>query len=247
MNPITSSRKWGIRLGGTGEQMENLLRQHTASHGSPDTPYTLIEIGSAGCVTLRAFADILRECGKTNWRAVGFDLTLDKAWSVNMDEVRASFAPAEPFIMDAAGMLFMDGVKGMSLALLDDPRIYLRDQFPFAVDWAFIDASHGKSCARDFCAIESKVACGGLVIFHDYGEPEQGTDWQNADREFIAVRSYVHRLGLNAPSPQGVLRKGWRWVGEIMGSRHWNGDGNGAAVVQRTTEPLEHQPELSIE
>ncbi len=237
-------RRFGIRMDGVGVPLEGLIQQHSATL-PPDHVYTLIEIGSAGCVTLRAFSDILRELRGDRYRAVGFDLTLDKAWSVNMDEVRSSFAPQEPFIMDRVGLGFVEGVTGMSLALLPDPRTYLRDSLPFAPDFTFIDASHGKSCALDFEAVERKVAPGGLVAFHDYGEPEQGTDWQHADREFISVRSYVHRLGLNQPS--NGTRKGWRWVGEIKGSRHWQGDGNSCAVVQRTNEPLEHQPELSVE
>lgn len=237
----------GIRLGGCEQPLEDLIKQHAANHGASDRPYTLIEIGSAGCVTLRAFADILRECGKPQWRAVGFDLTLDKAWSVNMDEVRSSFAGLPEQIITTSWDCLTTLGKGMSLYLMDDPRRFWSNRLFQTVDFAFIDASHGISCARDFEAIESKIAPGGLVVFHDYGEPEQGSDFQNEDREFISVRSYVHRLGLNAPSPNGVLRKGWRWVGEIKGSRHWGQDGNSCAVVQRTNEPLQRQPELSVD
>ncbi len=246
MKRFDPARKWGIRMDGAGPQLEDLLHQHTANHGSPDTPYTLIEVGSAGCVTLRAFTDILRECGKKHWRAVGFDLPLDKAWSVNMDEVRQSFAPNAPCICDDYDTTVLNSIeRSMVLFLLKDPRSYLRDAFSFPIDFAFIDASHGKSSGLDFLAIEAKVAPGGVVAFHDYGEPEQGTDWQAFDREFISVRSYVHRLGLATPC--NTPRKGWRFVGEIKGSRHWGGDGNSVAVVQRTNEPLEHQPELSID
>lgn len=246
--PALRQRRWGLRLDGCGAPLEDLIRQQLAIYHP--AAYTLIEIGSAGCVTLRAFADILREAGAPQWRAVGFDLTLDKAWSVSMDEVRQSFAglpwqvyegvTAEEMVINVALL------SEMSLCLLHHPRTQLV-QFPTFIDFVFIDASHGKSSGLDFLAIESKVVPGGLVVFHDYGEAEQGTDWQSADREFISVRSYVHRLGLNTPSPNGVLRKGWRFVGEIKGSRHWGGDGNSCAVVQRTAEPLEHQPELSID
>ncbi len=231
-------------MDGTGQWLEHILRQHTAQHGSPDTPYNLIEVGSAGCVTLRAFADILAECGKTKWRAVGFDLMPDKAWSLDWVEVERSFTML-PRLIHAVNKAPRGYETGMHLVLLDDPRAYLKAGFPLPIDFAFIDASHGISCGRDFEAVEKRIAPGGLVVFHDYGEPEQGTDWQTFDREFISVRSYVHRLGLAAPC--NTPRKGWRFVGEIKGSRHWGQDGNSAAVVQRTTEPLQHQPELLID
>lgn len=243
------ARRMGIRMGGLERPLEDLIRQHTAVQ--PSGPYTLIEIGSAGCVTLRAFADILKDSGRPEWRAIGFDLTPDKAWSLDMDEVRRSFdgLPRQVFEGDFLDRWLSDlhDLKGMALALMDDPRTYLAKAFCYQIDFAFIDASHGKSCALDFRAIELKVAPGGVVVFHDYGEPEQGTDWQAVDNEFISVRTWVHRLGLNTPCPGNVPRKGWRWVGEIKGSRHWGGDGNSAAVVQRTEEPLEHQPALAID
>lgn len=243
----------GIRMSGCEAPLENLIKQHSALL-PPDHVYTLVEVGSAGCVTLRAFSDILREARGDKWRAVGFDLTLDKAWSVNMDEVRQSFdgLPWQVYDENTARSWSGDlsGISGMALVLMANPRLYLADPvrpggFPYPIDFAFIDASHGKSSGLDFLAVEDKVAPGGLVVFHDYGEPEQGTDWQHADREFISVRTYVHRLGLNQPC--NATRKGWRWVGEIKGSRHWGGDGNSAAVVQRTDESLEHQPDLSID
>ncbi len=240
----TPPRRFGIRLGGCEKPLEDLIKQHSATL-PPDHVYTLIEVGSAGCVTLRAFSDILREARGESWRAVGFDLTLDKAWSVNMDEVRASFGGTLDRVGTLGGEVGVALMRGMQLWLCADPRAYLRDRFSDRIDFAFIDGCHGKCAGLDFLAIESKVTPGGLVVFHDYGELEQGSDYQSHCREFISVRSYVHRLGLNPPGP-GV-RKGWCWVGEIKGSRHWGGDGNSCAVVQRTNEPLEHQPELSVD
>lgn len=232
-------KKMGIRLGGCEEALESLIKQHVATK-TWTSPYTLVEIGSAGCVTLRAFSDILSEALGTNWRAVGFDLTPDKAWSLNMDEVRAAFTglPYNVVQGDTLDRWLSDmrDTNGMWLSLMDDPRFYLRDAFPYRPDFVFIDGCHGECVMRDFEAIEAKVAPGGVVVFHDYGEPEQGTDWQHHCNEFINVRTYVHRLGLNQPC--NTPRKGWRFVAEIKGSRHWGGDGNSCAVVQRTTEPL---------
>lgn len=245
---MSTPRRWGIRLDGCGQGLEQLLRQHLDVQVVPeDRAYTLVEIGSANCVTLRAFTDILSETAGVKgqrWRAVGFDLTPGKAWSMDTEEVKKSFL-WEPYNViegDAPCRQMAHQLPdGMSLLLLDDPRSYLHDWFNPSIDFCFIDGSHGVSCAHDFLAIEPKVAPGGVVVFHDYGEAEQGTDWQAADNEFINVRTYVHRLGLREPTNR--LRKGWRWIAEIPGSRAMGGDGNSAAVVQRTAEPLEdHAP-----
>lgn len=246
--PRSTGRAWGIRMDGTGQGLEQLLRQHVSPLGAGDQ-YTLVEIGSAGCVSLRAFRDILAEsCPTAWWRVVGFDLPLDKAWSVDLTEVERSLSGVDSAIVrDMVPADLPSQAQRMTLCLIDNPRTYISTVWSRPIHFVFIDASHGRSCALDFEAVERKVAPGGLVVFHDYGEAEQGSDWQEADRQFISVRSYVHRLGLNAPSPKGTLRKGWRWVCEVKGSRHWNGDGNSAAVVQRTNELLEHQPELSID
>jgi hypothetical protein len=231
-----------------GDGLEQLIKQHLVAH-KPDV-YTLVEIGSANCVSLRAFRDILAENAKTPWRVVGFDLPPGKAWSLDLDEARKAFdgLPYQVFTDESTFSrdILRDAPLGMSLYLASNPRARFEEgwQLP-TLSFVFVDGCHGKCAGRDFLAVEKLVMPGGLVAFHDYGEQETGTDYQSHCREFISVRSYVHRLGLNQPGP-GV-RKGWRWVGEIKGSRHWGGDGNSVAVVQRTEEPLQHQPELSLD
>ncbi len=241
----------GIRTGGCEEALEHLIRQQLAVLPK-EQPYTLVEIGSAGCVTLRAFRDIVAENGLGREVTVlGIDLTPDKAWSLNMAEVNQSFDGVPHQIVypekgQSWHMPYHTFTPGMTLCLLSEPREWLHGpSSPERFDFVFIDGCHGKCAARDFEAIETKVPPGGVVVFHDYGELETGSDWQHHCREFINVRSYVHRLGLAAPC--NVPRKGWRWVGEIKGSRHVGKDGNSCAVVQRTEEPLQLQPELSVD
>lgn len=233
----------GIRMGGCEQPLEDLIKQHVVAQ--PVEDYTLIEVGSAGCTTLRAFREIMIESRpRKPWHVIGFDLTPDKAWSLNMQEVAAAFG-GSPHILFKDDVDKISTARDMILVLLDDPRSYLRETFALPIDFAFIDGCHGKCAGLDFLAIENKVRPGGLVAFHDYGEFEQGSDYQEHCREFISVRSYVHRLGLAAPHPEP--RKGWRFIAEIKGSRHWGADGNSIAVVQRTNEPLEVQPRLSID
>lgn len=237
----STARKWGIRLDGCGKPLEDILRQHLAQYPS-DRPYTAIEVGSAGCTTLRAFRDIISEARQqAPWRVIGFDLPPGKAWSLDMEEVRSN--GVENILMAAP---FAPPLNQMSLILTDSPRLYIEDEFPMPIDFAFIDGCHGKCAGRDFVALEKKVVPGGVVVFHDYGEIEQGTDFQQHCREFINVRTYVHRLGLATPCNEP--RKGWRFVGEIPGSRVGGfGDGNSCAVVQRTHEPLAVQSVLSLD
>lgn len=252
-NDFQTPRKMGIRMSGTELPLESLIWQHVSSPTTAaNRSYNIIEIGSAGCTTLRAFKDIISEArGAAEWRVFGFDLPEGKAWSLNWDEIRAAFDGVPHLLGEKEkGKEAIFAANQMYLWLLDNPREFFvtpadKGGFSLPIDFAFIDASHGKSCGYDFQSIEAKVAPGGIVVFHDYGEPEQGTDWQAADREFISVRSYVHRLGL--AEPRIAPRQGWRWVGEIKGSRHWNGEGNSCAVVQRTEEPLAIQPELSLD
>lgn len=221
----------------------------------PHQTYTVVEVGSAGCVTLRAFRDIVAEARGPEgyWKVIGIDLLPGQAWSLDMDEVKRSmegvpFSVVYPETNADEAASVVATVNKVFLGLFDKPRMWLSGtSSPPRFDFVFIDGSHGRSCASDFLAIERKVPAGGVVVFHDYGQIEQGEDWQEADREFISVRSYVHRLGLASPSPKGVLRKGWRFVGEIPGSRRFGGDGNSAAVIQRTADPLEAQPQLSID
>lgn len=240
-----NKRRFGIRMGGCEQPIEDLIKQHI-SFLKKDV-YNLVEIGSAGCVTLKSLSDILSESVLLKkWRAIGFDLPPDSAWSLDMSEINNAFNGKPKIITETENLVsdisFSDG---MNLVLLKDPRKFFKTSFPLEIDFALIDGCHGACSGRDFEAIENKISIGGLVIFHDYGVQETGTDWQAHCREFINVRTYVHRLGLADPCNE--KRKGWRTVGEIPGSRNWGGDGNSCFVVQRIQENLEYQPNLKID
>lgn len=237
-------------MDGCGAPLEDLIRQQLTKFKRPEgRPYTLLEIGSANCVTLRSFRDIIAETiaqssnPDENWTVIGTDLPPGAAWSMDRTEVFKSLGDVFHNIVevtpDTEWRAIAYASKCVNLLLHPMPREWLERNVSLeSIDFVFIDGSHGVSCAKDFCAIEQKIAPNGLVVFHDYGEPEQGTDWQACDGEFISVRTWVHRLGLNKPNPADAMRPGWRFVGEIRGTRYWGGEGNSCAVVQRLPEPL---------
>lgn len=218
-------KRFGLALGGCEGSIEALIKDHLKAF--KDDVYTLIEIGSAGCVSLRAFKDIISEARKTNWSVVGLDLTESKAWSLDWPEINAAF-DGNPLIFRNRTAGLHAQLDGMTLWLLDDPRSFLKDDFKPTIDFAFIDGCHGICARHDFEAIESKVRQGGLVMFHDVGVLEQGRDFQPHCNEYINVRKHIGDLGLLDDT-----RPGWKLVGEIPGSRVWGGDGNSCAVVQK--------------
>lgn len=96
------------------------------------------------------------------------------------------------------------------------------------VHCVFIDANHSKMAViEDFLAVESKVANGGYVMFHDAGVLEQGSDPQ-PNGKGIDVRAALQDLGL-----LDNKREGWKFVREIEGSRKNGGWGNNIVVIEK--------------
>lgn len=234
-------KRFGLALGGCETAIEELIKSHVKTYKPEDT-YTMIEIGSAGCVTLRAIKDIISENRPTNWSVIGFDLIPGKAWSLDWPEINRAFDGDTKNVWDMSNGTVCPArfdskefADRMHLVLLENPRQYLKDLFGNDaggfrqyIDFAFIDGCHGKCSRDDFEAIESKVRQGGLVMFHDVGVLEQGRDFQPHCNEYINVRKHITDLGL-----LNETRPGWRLVGEIPGSRVWGGDGNSCAVFQK--------------
>lgn len=118
-----------------------------------------------------------------------------------------------------------DLTKRATVLLGRSTEVLSREGFP-AVACAFIDACHGKPCVMaDFLAIEPKVLDGGMVIFHDAGEKEQGVDVQPHCNEPISVRAALFSLGLIAlnldykvikgEKQYASTRPGWSFVGML--------------------------------
>lgn len=96
------------------------------------------------------------------------------------------------------------GDRRVEVALGASTEIMAHPNFPKKVAVAFIDACHGVECVKaDFFAVEDKIERGGIVIFHDAGDREQGGDIQPHCNQPIGVQKAIKDLGL------GTYRPGW--------------------------------------
>ena len=225
-------RKFGLGLDGCEANIENLIRQHVGV--SQSLTYTVVEIGSAGCVTLRAMKDIVVENRKTPWRIMGFDLP--DGWSLDWAEINRVF-DGKPNILRDSDIGAETPENQMTLWLLKDPREFIKNKLAYPLDFVFIDGCHGKCAADDFLAIENKVVVGGIVMFHDFAHIDQGRDWQPHCGEFINVKKHLADIGLYdtryAEYEKKEFRKGWRFLGEIQGSRYHGAGGNSCGIFQK--------------
>lgn len=218
-------KKFGIRTDGIEEEIEKLFIDYLNTNNNNFKYY---EIGCAGCITLKAITDIVKENIKhNNWLVEGIDLS--KESSMNWQEVNSVFSLQTL-------QIFNNGLNNVNylnppqtrLLLWENPREYTKSLNNESLDIVLIDGNHNEiNVTEDFISIEDKVKQNGLVLFHDFSEPEQGTDPQ-AGGGFIEVRRACEKLGLI-----NNTRTGWSFVKEIKGSRSWGGDGNGVGVFKK--------------
>lgn len=218
-------KKFGIRTDGIEIEIENLLKDYL-NENKDDFKY--YEVGSAGCITLRAITDIVIENIKhENWLIDGLDLV--NGYSLNWDEINSVFdkKTLQVYVDGTSNLNYLNPPK-TRLLLWENPRLYTKTLNDNSLDIVFIDGNHNKqNVTEDFLSIENKVKKDGLVLFHDFSEYEQNTDPQ-VGGGFIEVRSACEDLGLLNNS-----RNGWNFVKEISGSRAWGGDGNGVGVFKK--------------
>lgn len=218
-------KKFGIRTDGIEEHIEELFKNYLKTNNNDFKYY---EIGCAGCITLKAITDIVKEnISHNNWLIEGIDLS--KESSLNWQEINSVFSAHTLQVFD-------NGISNINylnpphtrLLLWSDPRKYTKSLENNSLDIILIDGNHNElNVTEDFLSIESKVKKDGLILFHDFCELEQGTDPQ-AGGGFIEVRKACENLNLI-----NNKREGWVFVKEIKGSRYWGGDGNGLGVFKK--------------
>ena len=213
-------------MGGCEQQFEEVLK----GVASKFTPFIALEIGTAGGATLRAMTEIVRESRNDGqWKVVGTDLP--QGWSLDWHEFSRNFGGnvnLQDFSKAAENSAIDAPLNTPSLYLVD-ARKFVKEHWKQPIHFCLVDGCHGSPCVKaDFEAVEPLVPIGGIVVFHDCGEAETGSDWQGHCGEFINARKAIKELGLfdNA-------RPGWKFVKEIAGSRSIGGDGNSCGVFER--------------
>jgi len=196
-------------------------------------PFCFCEVGFADGVTHKAVRDILVETGDTNFITLGVDIK--RGYEAAISAIHRTFPPKEDSLIvtevpdnyiKEVGIL--DSIPNL---FLKDASAFLSQNFPTSqkIHVGIVDACHCKEhTMKDFLAMEPLVAEGGIVIFHDVGVEEQGSDSQH-DGHYIEVREALFELNLFKGG-----RKGWGLPEIIPGNNSKGlGEGNSCAVFTK--------------
>lgn len=158
-----------------------------------------LEIGVAAGRTLGAVCRIVRGSGRS-WSAIGVDI--EHGWSLSLPDVERSL---EGIQWSQGG----DGVPGPSSCLISlegsqvaVPKLAGRHR----IHLALIDGCHEFDCVgADFEAVSRVMEPGGMVLFHDAGEDQNGGCVQPHRGEPIRVWDWLKASGL---LDRGVMLRG---------------------------------------
>jgi|TARA_R100001163_G_scaffold15541_2_gene14038 hypothetical protein len=218
-------KKFGIRTTGLEYIFETTISNYILKNNYKEN-FTFLEVGSAGCVSMKSFYEIVKETIKhEDWSIQGLDLC--EGWSLDWDEIN-SFDGLTIF---KEGELIKEGNLNSTLNLTDKPREWVSETFAEnSIDICFIDGCHGSKCVyKDFITVEPKIKTGGIVMFHDSGMAEMNTDWQDCCKEYINVRKGIHDAGLLDFNKNTK----WQALADIIGSRVHGLDGNGLFITRK--------------
>lgn len=209
-------------MDGCEEPIEQLIKERLSN---TEKEFNYLEIGVAECKTLLAVTQIILENKfNKNFTVIGLDLPTCGYVMDNLTNISKKFQEIADF-----SILFDNSnvqPDTVSLILNKNPREEIIPKLNCDLDFVFIDGCHGRNCVvSDFLAIEKKVKQNGIVLFHDVGLEEQGTDWQDHCKENINVRQAVIDLGL-----WDETRVGWKILKYINGTRTTGGYGNSCAA-----------------
>jgi len=194
---------WGICLDGDQEPMLKALQLAVQEANRECLQY--VEIGLAEAATFSAMSRSLRSLAESRgkiWRSIGLDLP--DGWSLNLENAKRNLGdllcPQDLELgLNHANILLMPSQRYLTL-------------FPSLIDYLFIDGCHGRKCAHaDFIAAEQRIPVGGIVVFHDAAEQDQGLDMQPHCNETIGVRAAIHDLGLFHG-----LRPNWKLLADVV-------------------------------
>jgi hypothetical protein len=215
-------KRFGIATNGLEQYFEDIFKNYFLNYKGEEFSY--LEIGAAGCLSLKSFYEIIKENFNKKVDVVGLDLT--NGWSLEWNQIQAF---GHPLSIIEKGKLVNGINSDVKLILEDDPRLWISNYYKNeSLDICFIDGCHGSKCVtKDFNTVSSKIKKNGIVFFHDSGKSETGTDWQHHCEEFINVRKAILDLGLDGSN------KDWKFINDIEGSRARGSDGNGLWIIQK--------------
>lgn len=217
-------RQFGIRMDGCEIEIEKILIDYLSTNKES---FKYLEIGAAGGVTMRAIFEIVRENVRhNNWKILGTDI--ENGWSLDWNKLLSLFGYDDLYV--CSNFISRNDHHGKKVELLIDknPRELVNKHIK-DIDICFIDACHCIKCPKDdFLNVQNNIKQNGIVIFHDTGVIEQGTDWQAHGDTFIEVRKSISDIGLFDNK-----FKNWKFIKEIYGSRYTGGDGNSCSVFQK--------------
>jgi hypothetical protein len=215
------SREFGICFAGLEEKFEHYVRLVTGR-----TPFVVyMEIGVASGQTLVSVAEILQESGR-GWMAVGIDLP--EGYSLERSHIlaRANERNIPCSIVEFNHCTeVVEPEREAITVYLKPSQQFLQSNWEIPVDFVLVDGCHCRNCVMDdFKLIEPRVARGGIVAFHDFGQDSVGEPQPHGDTG--DTLGACLELGLTDGA-----RSGWKHLETIVGDK--NNNGRDLGVFQR--------------
>lgn len=170
-------KEWGICMQGNEKFIAKAILETLCMRENNHT-FRYLELGVAEGRTMGAVCDLLNLVAP-RWVAVGVDIS--NGWSFNLEKYRENVS---------------DKYKNTTLSLAGSIKA-METIIENKVDAIFIDGDHSKEAViKDFDVAHRILETGGIIIFHDTAEEEQGLDVFSGQPDGIRVREAVIQLGL---------------------------------------------------
>lgn len=187
--------------------------------------FTYLELGVAYAGTLTGVLRAMEMNKVPEWLAMGVDLQ-DGGWHFQPQLVAKALSKWNP---DMSGLpsAELNRVHYYTCGSEDFLKSY-DDSWP-RISLALIDACHSAPCCtRDFILLEPLMKEGGVIMFHDADETQQGDDFdvQPHCGLGIGVRRAVQAMDL-----LNGRRRGWKLIADTYPTRAY--PGRGSVFIQK--------------